>query len=204
MGRETPGKLRYLQLRLKRNVMLLSRGQSESREHSLTELCLSASPFYTSPFHLLTSLAISGNSNGVLPFGSDFPVERVNPLRGFYAAVARLSPETGESPHGPGGWYVPLCHLSLGYLTNLLSRFPDQKLTRAEALRGMTRAAAYASFAEKELGTLEPGKKADFVVLDRDIMTVPQEEIMQTKVRYVVVNGGVVWKAKEEDKLSLL
>jgi cytosine/adenosine deaminase-related metal-dependent hydrolase len=61
-------------------------------------------------------------------------------------------------------------------------RFPDEKLTRAQALKGMTYDAAYASFSEDRLGSLTPGKKADFVVLDRDIMTVPQEEILKTKV----------------------
>jgi predicted amidohydrolase YtcJ len=61
-------------------------------------------------------------------------------------------------------------------------RFPAEKLTRVQALKGMTYDAAYASFAEDRLGSLAPGKKADFVVLDRDIMTVPQEQILGTKV----------------------
>jgi predicted amidohydrolase YtcJ len=61
-------------------------------------------------------------------------------------------------------------------------RFSGEKLTRAQALKGMTYDAAYASFAEDRLGSLAPGKKADFVVLDRDIMTVPQDEILGTKV----------------------
>ncbi|TFK37702.1 amidohydrolase family-domain-containing protein [Crucibulum laeve] len=117
---------------------------------------------------------LKGSRNGVLPLGSDFPVEGVNPLLGFYAAVARLSVD-GTSPHGDGGWYM------------------NEALTRAQALKGMTLDAAYASFAEKELGSLTPGKKADFAVLDRDIMTVPVKEILETKVRATVVDGEVVF-----------
>ncbi|KAH9990826.1 amidohydrolase 3 [Russula vinacea] len=88
-----------------------------------------------------------------LPLGSDFPVEGINPLLGFYAAVARCSPD-GTSPHGPGGWYS------------------EEALTRTQALRGMTCDAAYAAFAEDTRGRLAPGFAADFVVLDRDIMCV--------------------------------
>ncbi|KAH8112103.1 amidohydrolase family-domain-containing protein [Phellopilus nigrolimitatus] len=105
----------------------------------------------------------------ILPLGSDFPVEGVNPLLGFYAAVARLSVD-GESPHGDGGW------------------FPEQRLTRAEALKGMTFDPAYASFNEDNLGSLTPGKLADFVVLDTDIMTVPASLILQAKVLATVVD----------------
>ncbi|KAF8494985.1 amidohydrolase 3 [Russula emetica] len=109
-----------------------------------------------------------------LPLGSDFPVEGINPLLGFYAAVARRSPE-GTSPHGPGGWY------------------PEEKLTRTQALRGMTRDAAYAAFDEDTRGRLAPGFAADFVVLDRDIMRVPLEEILGTKVLATVVDGQVAY-----------
>ncbi|KIK37222.1 hypothetical protein CY34DRAFT_776606 [Suillus luteus UH-Slu-Lm8-n1] len=108
----------------------------------------------------------------VLPLGSDFPVEGINPLLGFYAAVSRLSVK-GDSPHGPGGWY------------------PSERLTRAEALKGMTLDTAYASFSEDILGSLSIGKKADFVVLDRDIMTVPMEDILGTKVTATVIDGEV-------------
>lgn len=74
-----------------------------------------------------------------------------------------------------------------------LTRFPEQRLTRAQALKGMTLDAAYASFSEDTLGSLTPGKKADFVVLDRDIMTVPFSEILETKVRTTVIDGQVVY-----------
>ncbi|KAF9526004.1 amidohydrolase 3 [Crepidotus variabilis] len=111
---------------------------------------------------------------GVLPLGSDFPIEGVNPLLGFYAAVTRLS-VSGTSPHGPGGW------------------FPEEKLTREQALKGMTLDAAYSSFAENDIGSLIPGKKADFVVFDRDIMTVPESEILQAKVVATVIDGKVAY-----------
>ncbi|KAF4568169.1 hypothetical protein EYR40_010434 [Pleurotus pulmonarius] len=113
---------------------------------------------------------------GVLPLGSDFPVEGINPLLGFYAAVSRLSVD-GTSPHGVGGW------------------FPNERLTRAQALKGMTLDAAYAAFAEDERGSLEVGKKADFVVLDTDIMKVPADEILKTKVLATVIDGRVAYGA---------
>jgi len=109
-----------------------------------------------------------------LPLGSDFPVEGINPLLGFYAAIARLTPE-GTSPHGPGGWY------------------PAESLTRVQALRGMTRDVAYAGFAEHTRGQLASGFEADFVVLDRDIMQVPVEEILGTRVLATVIDGQVAY-----------
>lgn len=117
---------------------------------------------------------LSVSPNNVIALGSDFPVESVNPLLGFYAAVSRLSVD-GKSPHGSTGWY------------------PEQRLTRAQALKGMTLDAAYASFAEGDLGSLTPGKKADFVVLDRDVMKLPMHEIPQTKVLATVVDGEVMY-----------
>lgn len=117
---------------------------------------------------------LSSSPENVLVLGTDFPVEGVNPLLTFYAAVTRLSVD-GQSPHGQGGW------------------FPEQRLSRSQALKGMTLDAAYASFAEHELGSLVPGKKADFVVFDRDIMKVPVDEILQTKVIATVVDGEVAY-----------
>ncbi|KAG6819677.1 hypothetical protein H0H93_009710 [Arthromyces matolae] len=110
-----------------------------------------------------------------ITLGSDFPVETMNPLSGFYAAITRVSPD-GASPHGPGGW------------------FPEQRLTRQEALRGMTIDAAYASFTERTLGSLEIGKRADYVVLSRDIMTIPASEILNTKVLITALDGEVVYQ----------
>ncbi|PPQ71871.1 hypothetical protein CVT24_006887 [Panaeolus cyanescens] len=113
------------------------------------------------------------DSGARVTLGSDFPVEVINPLKGFYAAVTRLETD-GSSPHGPGGW------------------FPNQRLTRLEALRGMTIDPAYASFTESSLGSLEKGKLADYAVLSQDIMSVPVEEIMKTKVLATVIDGNVV------------
>jgi predicted amidohydrolase YtcJ len=105
--------------------------------------------------------------------GSDFPVERPDPLPGFYAAITRQD-RTGQPPEG---WA------------------PDQRLTRDEALAAFTIGAAYAAHAERDLGSLEAGKLADFVVLSRDIMTVPPAEILTTTVLETVVGGVTVYAA---------
>ncbi len=98
--------------------------------------------------------------NGVLPTGSDFPVESINPLLGFYAAVARQ-----DSIGFPkGGFQV------------------ENALSREEALKGMTIWAAYSNFEEKEKGSIEPGKFADFVILDKDIMKIPIKDVRTVKV----------------------
>lgn len=76
-----------------------------------------------------------------------------------------------------------------------MTRYSSQKLTRAQALKGMTLDPAYASFAEHELGSLEPGKKADFVVLDRDIMDDASDygEILKAVVQATVVDGRIAY-----------
>ncbi|HLT46156.1 MAG TPA: amidohydrolase family protein, partial [Rubricoccaceae bacterium] len=107
-----------------------------------------------------------------LALGSDFPVERVDPLLGFYAAVTRQDAEGRP----PGGWY------------------PDQRLTREEALRGFTLDAAYAAFMEDEVGSLEPGKWADFAVLSADVMTIPAPEILDTEVVATYLGGEKVYE----------
>ncbi|KAG5641829.1 hypothetical protein DXG03_004132 [Asterophora parasitica] len=111
-----------------------------------------------------------------ITLGSDFPVDEINPLAGFFAAITRVDRD-GSSPHGPGGW------------------FPDQVLTRLEALRGMTIDPAFASFTEKDLGSLEHGKRADFVILSKDIMDpqVSPQEILHTKVRATVIDGRAAY-----------
>lgn len=111
------------------------------------------------------------DEGAVLAFGSDFPVEQVNPLLGFYAAVTRQDTEG----YPEGGWY------------------PDQRLTREEALYAFTLAAAYAAFMEDAAGSIEPGKYADFVVLSRDIMTIPEEEILETDVVATYLGGRPVY-----------
>lgn len=77
--------------------------------------------------------------------------------------------------------------------TYILNRFPEQRLTREEALRGMTIDPAYASFTETTLGSLEVGKLADFVILSQDIMTVPVHTLLGTKVTATVIDGKPVY-----------
>lgn len=108
-----------------------------------------------------------------LALGSDFPVEKVDPLLGFYAAVTRQDP--GGKPEG--GWY------------------PDQRLSREEALRGFTLDAARAAFMEDEVGSLEPGKRADFVILSDDIMSIPAPKILETRVLATYLDGRAVYRA---------
>lgn len=77
--------------------------------------------------------------------------------------------------------------------TYITSRYPDEALTRTEALKGMTLDPAYASFSEHELGSLERGKKADFVVLDQDIMQVDMSKVLSTRVEATVIDGEVLY-----------
>jgi predicted amidohydrolase YtcJ len=114
------------------------------------------------------------NTGVVIPNGTDFPVEQVNPLLTFHAAVTRQNPSNLPA----GGWY------------------PEQKMTREEALQSMTIWPAYAGFQESILGSLTPGKYADFVILDRDIMRVPDSEILRTRVVSTWIGGKRVYEAK--------
>ena len=113
------------------------------------------------------------DSGAVLANGSDFPVERSNPFLGLYAAVTRQ--DGGGLP--AGGWYA------------------DQAMTRAEALHSFTLAAAYAAHAEDRLGSLEPGKWADFIVVDRDYFEIPAAEIDDIRVLQTWVGGDLVYSA---------
>jgi predicted amidohydrolase YtcJ len=108
----------------------------------------------------------------VLAFGTDYPVEPVTPFRGIYAALTRTS-EDGK-----------------------MTYFPEQKLNIEQAIAAYTTGAAYAEFAEKEKGKLEPGMLADFVVLDQDITAAPPTKILATKVLRTVVGGKTVYEAK--------
>lgn len=114
------------------------------------------------------------NSNVVIPNGSDFPVEYVNPLFSFNASVSRQDGNGWPA----GGWY------------------PEQRMTREEALFSMTLWAAYAGFQEAELGSLTPGKRADFVVLDRDILRAPTSDILGTQVLSTWVGGRAVYEKR--------
>ena len=111
------------------------------------------------------------NNGVVLAFGTDYPVEPVTPFRGVYAAVTRKN-EAGDK-----------------------SYYPEEKLIIDEALRAYTAGSAYAEFAEKQKGTLESGKFADFVVLDRDLTKIPAPEILGTRVLRTVVGGKTVYEA---------
>jgi predicted amidohydrolase YtcJ len=110
-------------------------------------------------------------SGARLASGSDFPVEQANPLLGFYAAITR------QDVHGqpPRGWA------------------PAERLTREQALRSFTLDAAYAAHAEGDLGSIEIGKLADFVVLSRDIMTVGPADVPGTEVRRTFIGGRQVF-----------
>jgi predicted amidohydrolase YtcJ len=110
----------------------------------------------------------------IIPNGSDFPVEAVNPLISFRAFITRQ--DADDWPEG--GW------------------FPEQRLDREEALKSVTTWPAYAAFMEDEVGSISVGKLADFVVLDRDIMTVPADEILGTRVLRTVVGGRTVYLAQ--------
>jgi len=112
------------------------------------------------------------DSGAYIPCGSDFPVEQIDPMLGFYAAITRQ--HTDGTPDG-------------GY-------FPEQRMTREEALRGFTIWAARAAFAEDVMGSLEAGKRADLVVLDRDIMTVEPQEVLRTQVLLTMVDGMIAFE----------
>lgn len=107
-----------------------------------------------------------------LALGSDFPVERPAPLPGFHAAITRQDAKSWPAE----GWY------------------PEQSLTREQALYGFTKGAAYAAFQEALLGSLEVGKKADFVILNQDIMAIPEASILSTEIVATYVNGKAVFE----------
>jgi predicted amidohydrolase YtcJ len=105
----------------------------------------------------------------VLAFGTDYPVEPVTPFRGLYSALTRMS-EDGKK-----------------------SYYPAQKLNIEQAIAAYTTGAAFAEFAEKQKGKLEPGMLADFIVLDQDITAAPPPKILATKVLRTVVGGKTVY-----------
>jgi predicted amidohydrolase YtcJ len=110
--------------------------------------------------------------SGRIALGTDFPVEKVNPLYTFYSAVARKDIEGSPSK---------------GFLK-------ENALNRVEALKGMTIWAAYSNFEESLKGSIEIGKYADFVLLTKDIMKIPEEEITNVDVVATIVNGSIVFK----------
>ena len=110
--------------------------------------------------------------SGKIALGTDFPVEKVNPLLTFYSAVARKDVEGNPSE---------------GFLK-------ENALTRIEALKGMTIWAAYSNFEDSSKGSIEIGKFADFVILTKDIMKVPEEELTNVDVVATIVNGSIVFQ----------
>lgn len=111
-------------------------------------------------------------SGAALAFGSDFPVESVNPMLGLYAAVTRQDADGKPA----GGW------------------MPEQKLSLEEALRAFTEGAAYASFDEKNAGRIEVGMRADITVLDRDITNAAPRALLGTLAKYTITRGRVVYE----------
>ena len=111
-------------------------------------------------------------SGARLAFGSDFPVESPNPFPGLAAAISRQD-VNGEPP---GGW------------------IPSERLSFEQALHAFTRGAAYAGFAEDRIGALEPGKWADFILVDRDVSTVDPQALARTQVIETWVAGRKVWE----------
>jgi predicted amidohydrolase YtcJ len=109
------------------------------------------------------------NTGAVIANGTDAPVEDVDPLPSFYASVTRK--------------------LSDGTVF-----YGDQKMTRMEALKSYTLDAAFAAFEDKDKGSLKAGKLADITVLSKDLLTVPEDEILKTEVLYTIVGGKVRYK----------
>ena len=142
------------------------------------------------PVHLLTDMAWAGQRLGperskyayawksfldhgvTLAFGTDYPVEAINPFRGLYAAVTRMNVEGTQTFE------------------------PQEKISLHEAIYAYTQASAFGEFRERVKGKLTPGYLADFVVLDRDITKVTPQALLATKVLMTVVNGDVVYESK--------
>lgn len=108
-------------------------------------------------------------SGARLAFGTDFPIDVLNPLLQIYRAVTRIDNS------GKTAWH------------------PHEGITLAEALKAYTVGPAYGTFREHELGTLEAGKLADIVVLERNLFDIPVEEIPDTKVQLTIADGNIVF-----------
>jgi predicted amidohydrolase YtcJ len=113
------------------------------------------------------------DSGATIINGTDVPVEDIDPIENYYASVTR-KPESGGPPAGFD---------------------PDQRMTREEALVSYTSAAARGAFEEKDRGSIEPGKLADFTVLSQDILSVPDDALLKTRVLYTIVDGRIRYDA---------
>ncbi len=116
--------------------------------------------------------------NGWIPFGTDFPIEKTDPLLTFHAAVFRKDVK--------------------GFPDNGFQ--PENAVSREEALKAMTIWAAKACFEENEKGSLEAGKYADFVILDKDILSVPEKEVLTAKVLKTFIRGEKVYSYRDDGK----
>jgi len=108
-------------------------------------------------------------SGAIIANGTDAPVQSIDPIRNFYAAVTRMD----EKGQPPGGFD------------------PEERMTREEALRSYTIEGAYATFTERESGSIEVGKNADLVILSQDIMRVPEADILKVKAEYTIAGGRI-------------
>src|SRR5262245_14952433 len=112
-------------------------------------------------------------TGAVVNSGTDAPVESLDPIPNYYAAVTRK-------------------------LADGKTFYPDQRMSRMEALRSYTLLNAFAAFEEDIKGSLTPGKLADITVLSKDITKVPDEEIKSAQVRYTIIGGKIVYKGQEK------
>jgi hypothetical protein len=110
-------------------------------------------------------------SGAIVTNGTDVPVEDADPIASYYASVTRI-------------------------MADGTAFYPEQVMTREEGLKSYTIQNAYAAFEEDVKGSLTPGKYADIVVLSKDILTVPAEEIEQAKVLYTIVGGKILYRAE--------
>jgi hypothetical protein len=112
-------------------------------------------------------------AGAVVVFGSDAPVESIEPLTGIYAAVSRRRPDGSPSPQG---WH------------------PEQKLTIAEAIAAYSMGAAFTSGREKTMGSIVPGKIADLTIFDRDIHQIPGDELLDVSIAGTMVAGKLHYR----------
>lgn len=119
-------------------------------------------------WHLMKSYKVS------VPFGTDFPVEAINPYATLYAAVSRQDAE--GTPQG--GWQ------------------PQERLSMAEAIRAHTYESAFAEFAEREKGEITAGMFADLIVHSKDLLTIPHSEILKTEPLFTIFNGKIIYEKK--------
>lgn len=135
-------------------------------------------------------------TGAIIAGGSDFPVEKPNPLLGIYAFVTRQDEKGIPTSQGDIKKYYQLPASSAPNNDRYKKGwFGDERLTREEAIRAFTTWAAYASHQENEKGSLEPGKLADFVILSDDIMKIPARKILTTKVLSTFIGGVDVYNS---------